>query len=1125
MVVLRDIDGSEAHRSSTLYKMRALRVWSGCSFLFFTLNPLDHQHPLFVSYLNSQTQEVEKIDLRAPDRAINAFFQRALTDDKHFFQRMVVKYPCAAMRCVRFIMERTIDTLMNCSPPANKKPAQQHLDLIASNTEPGVWQHVAAYFGVIETTKSLREHLHMIVHLDPHFYARFYDIWRYIASICFHSEEAFARYCGSDDGLATLRQQPLMPITPKQKELLKDRADEAIAAQRQARGGSPFETSGPIPPSALRGCSQWQAWPAQFHVDPTVTGREWASRSIELSNTGALKFGNHICLPQVCYKRGKARYCRMQYWHWHEYRNSSDQLLARRRHGVPLHAHALPGEMPIHHCLPHRGQPALERTHPFHFKMTPAAMLANCCNHDLSVLFRFGDIAPDMPPSMHPLLLKDMIETITDHEYYVGGYLAKGGESTQGLLHCLHDAVLQHARGIAGREEDAADGIKNAQRLFRRLILALNKRHRMGCLDNFPLFFFTAGTEVVTAQPSCDGPLPWPVLLDESGALRRHPCYERRSTDDRYLQRSGTVKDTGGTYAVLLDPETKQPLRYYDHYRQLRLRKPWRVPELLGYIPRKASNEDGAEIHGRYGLFVMMLFRPWRNTREALARWSGLTTAAGISVTDVWHALSIEFERWRDALRESALQAMHLTAPPAYNSPAWWDALTYDKVRNFELTAIPKSSGSRRRPTDAAGNPLPTTQDSASDSSTDQDPDTSTRTAAPATSVSAATGPVSEPPCKDASFDIGGYKRCGDLAAGFFSHFVYSQENAMRCARGVEAQYARDCVDAAQCHDLGVSHVNILATVIPWNRNCILTPDALQRLHRQQQAFFAELDDAAAPSADMHEPHATKPGFPTTPSPTSPAEIALATYQQQTLYTPTCVIDAAVWLIQKGILQARALLLAALWLQRHVTQKHIAQDLMPADTWVPKLPAPINDNVMVVVGGAGAGKTYLLLVVESLFQHFLGCGCLRKGAPTNTASRLLGGNTLHALHRLPRGNLLDKRARLKAETLARHRKEWSEVTGHAADEVGMLSPKQLHQVNDRTQTARQSTLAFGGLWSWLSGDFLQLPPIGQPSLAQASSDICAPPGDNEDLPEHDPEHRALDVVTITPDEVSVVCLL
>ena len=39
---------------------------------------------------------------------------------------------------------------------------------------------------------------------------------------------------------------------------------------------------------------------------------------------------------------------------------------------------------------------------------------------------------------------------------------------------------------------------------------------------------------------------------------------------------------------------------------------------------------------------------------------------------------------------------------------------------------------------------------------------------------------------------------------------------------------------------------------------------------------------------------------------------------------------------------------------------------MPAETWLPILPATVNDNAMVVVGGAGAGKTYLLLVVEAV---------------------------------------------------------------------------------------------------------------------------------------------------------------
>ena len=165
MVVLRDIEGSEEHRAGAIYKMRSLRVWAGCSFLFFTLNPLDHQNPLFVSYVNSQTTLLERINLCGTDTEMEGYFRRAKLTDTLLLRRMAVKNPCAAMRCVRFVMERTIDTLMNCSPPANKKPQAQHLDLIASNTEPGVWQHVAAYFGVVETTKTLREHLHMLVHL------------------------------------------------------------------------------------------------------------------------------------------------------------------------------------------------------------------------------------------------------------------------------------------------------------------------------------------------------------------------------------------------------------------------------------------------------------------------------------------------------------------------------------------------------------------------------------------------------------------------------------------------------------------------------------------------------------------------------------------------------------------------------------------------------------------------------------------------------------------------------------------------------------------------------------------------------------------------------------------------
>ena len=767
-----------------------------------------------------------------------------------------------------------------------------------------------------------------------------------------------------------------MPITPKQKELLKDRADEAMKAQQHARG-SGSDLSGP---SALRGPpkTQWQAWPAECHSDPAIQGSDWAREAVAISNAGALKFGNHICLPQVCYKRGKSRFCRMKYWYWDTFQDSKGELMARRRHGIPLQPCPPTGEMPLQTSLPHRGQPALERTHPFHFKMTPGAMLANCCNHDLSVLFRFGDFTPDMCSTQRGLLLKDMIETITDHEYYIGGYMAKGAESTQGLLHCLHDATLQHARVKATAQGETAAAAQNASNLFRRLILALNKRHRMGfpsvyayifgkpsiysshtfvslnltatfqnfetcvealnfvgvpphvraqhpsaephappasraptytgydynwrplCLEHFPLYFFIAGTDTVTAQPAPGGALPWPLLHDDSGELRRHPCYERRYADDRYLVRSATVRDETGTFAVLTDPATGLPLRYYDHYRKLRVDTPWRVPELLGYVPRKPTDGDPPELAGRYALYVLLLFRPWRNVRAALASWTGLSTATCVSTTDVWTALTLEYERWREELRALAAQVSASPKPPRYNSAQWWALLTYDKVRNFELTAISKSSGARQRPTDAAGNLLPTESDSDDGHSSNRETSHSHPTSSkPQTSAVDAPSHASEDPPQPERLDSDGFKRCGNLGAGFCSHFVYAQENTIQCARGVEAQYARGCVDVLQGHELGVSHAEVVPQPAPWDCKCPLTPDALQTLYKKQQDFFKEIDEAGLPAYSPETPCKTQPGR----SETSPAAILLGTYPGKSRFTPTCAIDAAVWLIQNNIVQ------------------------------------------------------------------------------------------------------------------------------------------------------------------------------------------------------------------------------
>ena len=50
-VCLRKVRGSEEERDTLIYKFRALRIWSGCSSLFFTFNPHDIRSPLTIIHV------------------------------------------------------------------------------------------------------------------------------------------------------------------------------------------------------------------------------------------------------------------------------------------------------------------------------------------------------------------------------------------------------------------------------------------------------------------------------------------------------------------------------------------------------------------------------------------------------------------------------------------------------------------------------------------------------------------------------------------------------------------------------------------------------------------------------------------------------------------------------------------------------------------------------------------------------------------------------------------------------------------------------------------------------------------------------------------------------------------
>ena len=92
--------------------------------------------------------------------------------------------------------------------------------------------------------------------------------------------------------------------------------------------------------------------------------------------------------------------------------------------------------------------------------------------------------------------------------------------------------------------------------------------------------------------------------------------------------------------------------------------------------------------------------------------------------------------------------------------------------------------------------------------------------------------------------------------------------------------------------------------------------------------------------------------------------------------------------------------------------------------------------------------------------------------------------TTHATYKLPRGAMVGRRAALSAPVLRAFRRRWAHVQAHAVDEISVLPPRSLLHVDLRCRQAKQrDNGAFGGLATCLSGDFLQLPPVEEPSLA------------------------------------------
>ena len=488
-LVQRQVRGSEAEKSSLRFRFVAMRVWGGCSSLFFTLNPHDIRSPLTVALINKEHFDVHRFSLDLSDADADKFLADLLATNPRKLHEMAAQDPVATTRCFHYTVRLVLDTLFNCG-----KPGQPFPDGLPCRCESSVYGHVSGYLGVIEPQMRKALHMHMLVQL--HGFAHPADIfegrclevafrrtWAFVASVCFRSTEAFAHYLGEPSAVATLQQLPLMPVTPKQRGMLGAvRTGAALQAQLSARGMTEMRrVAGESTPVRY--------FMPTVYRDSSTNASAWASFVTAEVHAHSLRSGNHVCRREVCHKGrlGKQGFCRMLFWHWVQYTRGSDRVCSKRAHGLQLQPRwDGSGRPPVHAAPPFLGSPALEVNHPFHFKLSPSMSLGPRCNHDLGVLLRLPILPPSLELPEHcdvESLIASTMDTIVDHEFYCTNYATKDEPHIEGLLQTLADGVARLEADAAGRRargEDVPDAVECARRVLHRLMSSTNRRMHKG---------------------------------------------------------------------------------------------------------------------------------------------------------------------------------------------------------------------------------------------------------------------------------------------------------------------------------------------------------------------------------------------------------------------------------------------------------------------------------------------------------------------------------------------------------------------------------------------------------------------------------------------------------------------
>jgi ATP-dependent DNA helicase PIF1 len=135
-----------------------------------------------------------------------------------------------------------------------------------------------------------------------------------------------------------------------------------------------------------------------------------------------------------------------------------------------------------------------------------------------------------------------------------------------------------------------------------------------------------------------------------------------------------------------------------------------------------------------------------------------------------------------------------------------------------------------------------------------------------------------------------------------------------------------------------------------------------------------------------------------------------------------------------------------------------------------------------ITGSAGCGKTYLLnRIYEIAERHPELCEQVMTATTGAACLNLINGQTIHSFSGLRKGTIpIDALAeKLKEPRGLAPFARWKKINLLILDEVSMLGKRFIDKIDLVARTVRQCpNRPFGGIQVIFSGDFLQLPPVG-----------------------------------------------